>query len=145
MSRITTPIDAVVEYITPPKDGNYGPYCGVKFSTDQGDIWKNYGVDSDELGSLMKGSQVRLVPVEKDGKISHQIIIPGAPPTATAPASKPVTATIQGDKRSMASRADELAKHFRHCWDLVSRELADEVPAYEKPSIAMELFKRSLD
>jgi hypothetical protein len=147
MSRITSPIDAVVEFVTAPKDGTYGAYCGVKFKTiDGAEIWKNYGVDSEELGALTKGLQIQLVPVEKDGKTSHQIILPGSPSTASAPAAKPSTASPPAmDKRSMATTADELAKFYRYCLDLVLRETLGEFSPLEATPIALEIFRQALE
>jgi hypothetical protein len=154
MSRITSPIDVTVEYITAPKDGNYGPYCGVKFrATDGQEIWKNYGVDSDELGSLMKGSQVQLIPIEKDGKISHQIVLPCAPSAATVPASKPRTQTapiVNGNQHkpessgTLVQKADDLARFYRLCYDLAMREMGGEVPADAAIPIATTIFQQAL-
>lgn len=152
MSRIATPIDVTVEFITPPKDGTYGPYCGVKFkSTDGQEIWKNYGVDSEELGSLTKGDRLQLIPVEKDGKLSHQILFLGTPPATTpapkpqvAPTSQPQTAPASADKRSIASRADELAKFYRYCFDLASREMGGQVSADGVAPIAIAIFQQVL-
>jgi hypothetical protein len=114
------------------------------------DIWKNYKLDSDELRSLTKGDRVQLIPVEKDGKISHQIVLPGAP-SATVPASKPKTSASPnyGNSHSSTSvtlvqRADDLARFYRYCHDLALREMGGELSADGAIPIALAIFQQAL-
>jgi hypothetical protein len=152
MSRITSPIDATIEFITQPKDGTYGAYCGVKFKTiDGAEIWKNYGVDSDELGALTKGLQVQLIPVEKDGKTSHQIILPGNASTASAPVTKPKTSPIVNgnphkpeSSGTLVQKADDLARFYRVCYDLAMREMGGQVSGNAAIPVALAIFRQAL-
>ena len=47
MAKVVTPIAAVVQRITAPKDGQYGSYQSVLFKTPTGEkIWKSFPPDS---------------------------------------------------------------------------------------------------
>jgi hypothetical protein len=125
MSKIVTPIEAKIELITEPKDGQYGPYRSVLFKTPEGEkIWKSFPPDSEELSILKVGQKVRLIPSgkTKGGKDSHVIEpLDFSPTTATPPNNSGLLTESQ--KYEIAGYIEQMAALYRFAYGQAAQHL----------------------
>lgn len=135
MSKIITPIEAVIEFVTDLKEGSYGVYKSVLFKTPEGEkIWKSFPLDSEELSILTKGARVRLIPngSTKSGKPSHVIELLERhnmqQPRAVTPATPPKTAAshpgiTDDQKREVAAYIEQMGALYRFAYGQAAQHL----------------------
>lgn len=127
MSKIITPIEAVIEFVTDLKEGSYGVYKSVLFKTPEGEkIWKSFPPDSEELSILTKGARVRLIPngSTKSGKPSHVIELlerknmqpPSVTPTTPPKPAAPQTGITDDQKREVAAYIEQMGALYRFAY-----------------------------
>lgn len=122
MSKLVSPVSAVVELVTPPKEGQYGPYRSVLFKSADGQkIWKSFDPDSPELEALTPRTKVRLIPngQTRNGKPSHVVEL------LETNTQAPSTGMSNMLKHEIASYTSEMAALYRFCYSEASRELAE--------------------
>jgi hypothetical protein len=115
VSKVVAPIIAVVEFVTAEKAGEYGPYRSVLFKTpDDEKIWKSFDPGSEELSLLKKGVRVQLVPAgERNGKVSHNIILLDSVELSTLPAQNSPQPTIEPEQAYEAMLRTVAARYSR--------------------------------
>lgn len=149
MAKVVNPIIATVEFITAPKEGQYGPYQSVLFKDETGEkIWKSFQPESEELKLLSMGAQVQLVPVgERNGKASHNIVLLDAPTTpSTAPSVKDVVPQCwtPEEKRAIATKIEQQSELLRFCLVTAKRKFGDLVAPEDIRALATTLFIQAL-
>lgn len=145
MAKVVQAVNAVVEYVTGIKQGDYGDYQSVLFKAQDGEkIWKSFKPNSPELDVLRKGVKVQLVPSgEKNGKVSHNVVLMDAQtlqPSLPAPATS--TDWDEQQKRNIANYISQHANLFKFCFEQAGT-VADGLTEDSQRAIATTLFIQS--
>jgi hypothetical protein len=127
MSKIITPIEAIIELVTDLKEGQYGVYKSVLFKTLDGEkIWKSFPPDSPELSILIKGARVRLIPSgkTKSGKGHHVIELLDAPSNPPVQPNYPGVGNLSDDqKRQIAAYIEQMGALYRFAYGQAAQHM----------------------
>jgi hypothetical protein len=135
MSKIIIPVEAVIEFVTDLKEGQYGVYKSVLFKTSDGEkIWKSFPLDSEELSILSKGARVRLIPngSTRSGKPSHviELVDGGAAKLDTVSngqnsehLGKPTDGLTDDQKRQIAAYIEQMGTLYRFAYGQAAQHL----------------------
>jgi hypothetical protein len=141
-------VQAVVEFVTAEKDGDYGPYRSVLFKRcdlegEAAKVWRSMKPEEAEVFS--KGQTVYLVPTERKGKQTWDVeLFPAAatPPPLPAPQSAPEHQPLSPtQKKAIAAYIGEQADLYAYCLEVAFSKIGPSTDGETVRCMATALYE----